>query len=152
MTLTPTEMNKLTQLQNKVKNYIPLTDGEIAEIEKHANGTYDNLPSDFQIWMDSWNTFCDRLSILYKENTRLLQDINYWKEKNRMTNCNNFKDGDKGQRFEIRFIAKENIEQVFGWCETKERAERMMKYIIELYPGGYSPKLIDRGNKDETNS
>ncbi len=68
-----------------------------------------------------------------------------------MTDCNKFEVGDKGQRFEIRFINEKNIEQVFGWCETKEQAERMMN-SIELHPGWYPPKLIDRGNKDETNS
>ncbi len=37
-----------------------------------------------------------------------------------MTSCNKFKVGDKGQRFEIRFINEKNIEQVFGWCRTKK--------------------------------
>ena len=37
-----------------------------------------------------------------------------------MNSCNKFKVGDKGQRFEIRFINEKNIEQYLDGVELKK--------------------------------
>lgn len=54
------------------------------------------------------------------------------------------KTGDKGQRFEVRFLDEsESNEHIFGWSDTIEGA-KVMADAINLHPSFHSPIIIDR--------
>lgn len=56
--------------------------------------------------------------------------------------------GDKGQRYEVSAhgYPKNEIDNVIGWSDTLEGAERMMSAILKA-PGCTSAKIYDRQEK-----
>lgn len=57
--------------------------------------------------------------------------------------------GDRGQRFEVRATGYPNDgENVIGWSNSDEGAERMMK-AIKLAPGCTDAWIVDRGDPME---
>ena len=52
----------------------------------------------------------------------------------------NFKIGDRGKRYEVRYIDTKGNEKVMGWAEDPENLVK----VIKLHPTYHSPKVIDR--------
>ena len=77
--LTAKEMSDLKKLQEKEKNYEPMLDGEIDEIEKRAAAHYDGMEVKMGVMMKSWNTFAEMLSSLGSDNLKLAADLKHWK-------------------------------------------------------------------------
>jgi len=51
--------------------------------------------------------------------------------------------GDRGQRYEVRFLDENDKERVLGWTQT-ERGVETFKRAIAAHPNWHSPKVIDR--------
>ena len=50
--------------------------------------------------------------------------------------------GDKGQRYEVRFIGSNGKEQIAGWTDDADGGDLVEG--INLHPLWHSPKVIDR--------
>lgn len=60
-----------------------------------------------------------------------------------------FKVGDKGQRYEVRFIGSNGKEFVAGWTDDKNG--KPFVESINLHPAWHSPKIIDRQKSNKAN-
>ena len=60
----------------------------------------------------------------------------------------NFKTGDKGQRYEVRYKTSLGFERVMGWARTLEGVN-IFKISIKLHPAMHSPRVIDRQKQNE---
>ena len=54
--------------------------------------------------------------------------------------------GDKGQRYEVRYLDHEDNEQVAGWHDDPTGGNLIK--MIELHPSWHSPRVIDRRRDD----
>lgn len=50
--------------------------------------------------------------------------------------------GDRGQRYEVRYLDEDDVEHVFGW--TEDPTGGALVKSIELHPSMHSPRVIDR--------
>ena len=55
-------------------------------------------------------------------------------------NCNRFRVGDKGQRYEITYLDEDGDRQVFGWADDPSNVLK----AIHAHPRWHSAKVIDR--------
>jgi hypothetical protein len=57
--------------------------------------------------------------------------------------CDRLQVGDKGQRFEIRYIDETGAEKVMGWAPTRDGADGMAR-AMALAPYVRETSIIDR--------
>lgn len=77
--LTGSEKAKLLELQEKEKNYEPLTDKELDDLEK-ADACMMLYPPEFSSALKSWSNAIKALMPLIETHMRLIRDIRHWKE------------------------------------------------------------------------
>lgn len=61
-----------------------------------------------------------------------------------------FKVGDKGQRYELRFIDGNGKECIAGWTDGADG--KPFIEAINLHPAWHSPKIIDRQKSNKANT
>jgi len=77
--MTGEELAQLKRLQDKLKNYQPLEDSEIENIEKRASAELNIEVT--KVFFDSWGYYVKILTTLGSDNMKLITDLRYWKNK-----------------------------------------------------------------------
>ena|SRR5690348_10467805 len=79
--LTPDERVLLKRLQQKDASYMPLSDIDLAAIEKRNEDWFNMALGAFKEWADGWNTVTAHIQGVAKDNLALLTEARYWKAK-----------------------------------------------------------------------
>ena len=78
--LTAGEQQKLAELQEKAKSYTPLTDAEFKTFEQEVRDAYRaHLGWIRDLQLLAQNQHAEQLGEVTRQNSRLIQEVLYWK-------------------------------------------------------------------------